>query len=152
MHTPELVSDAAPPAPPPSRRGRWTVGIALIVAGIASLAAWAAASPDALSYYRTPTELAAQLPDPDTRVRVGGRIVDGSLHRDGSSVRFAVTDGAHQVPVTFNGEVPDTLKEATDAVAEGRIGADGTLVADRVLAKCSSKYVPEQERTAGRTG
>ncbi|HVL81032.1 MAG TPA: cytochrome c maturation protein CcmE [Actinomycetota bacterium] len=139
----QVADPPALQAPPSGRRLKWALGIGLILAGIGGLGAWAIASPDALSYYRTPSEIAAAAPDPQTRVKVGGRIVDGSLVRDGSNVRFLVTDGAHEVEVHYSGEVPDTLQEATDAIAEGRIGRDGVLVADRVLAKCSSKYVAE---------
>jgi len=152
MRASELLPDATPPSDPSPRRLKWSVGIGLILAGIGALGAWAVFSPDALSYYRTPTEIASSPPSADTRVRVGGRIVDGSLQREGSAVRFAVTDGGHQLVVAYRGEVPDTLQEATDAIAEGRIGSDGVLEADHVLAKCSSKYVPAEERAAGRTG
>jgi cytochrome c-type biogenesis protein CcmE len=124
-----------------SHRLKWAAGITLIVAGIATLAAWAIASPDAVAFYKTPSEIRSG-DDTGRNLRVGGRVAAGSLVREGTRVSFVVTDGRSQVPVVYRGDVPDTLKEGTDVVAEGRLRTDGTLVATRVLAKCSSKYVP----------
>jgi cytochrome c-type biogenesis protein CcmE len=129
--------------PRPRRRLKWAVGIGLIVVGIGGLAAWAIASPGAVSYYTTPSEVSVQGPKAMGRqLRVGGRVADGSLQRKGSQVRFTVTDGHNAVPVSFSGDVPDTLKQGTDVIAEGMLQPNGTLVATRVLAKCSSKFTP----------
>jgi cytochrome c-type biogenesis protein CcmE len=130
----------------PRRRGRlkWTVGIVLIVTGIGGLAAWAIASPGAVSYYTTPSEVSVQgAKAMGHQLRVGGRVAAGSLHRDGTTVTFSVTDGHNAVLVLYHGDVPDTLKAGTDVVAEGLLQPSGTLVATRVLAKCSSKFTPE---------
>jgi cytochrome c-type biogenesis protein CcmE len=129
----------------PRRQSRlkWTVGIVLVVTGIGGLAAWAIASPGAVSYYRTPSEVAAQGPSAMGRqLRVGGQVASNTLRRDGTTVRFSVTDGRSAVPVLYHGDVPDTLKAGTDVVAEGMLQPSGTLLATRVLAKCSSKFAP----------
>jgi len=124
-------------------RVRWAVGITLIVAGVGGLAAWAIASPGAVSYYVTPSEVAVHPANAmDHQLRVGGRVAGGSLHRDGTTITFAVTDGHNTVDVLYHGDVPDTLKAGTDVVAEGRLQPGGTLLATRVLAKCSSKFTP----------
>jgi cytochrome c-type biogenesis protein CcmE len=135
------VSTQEPSQPRRPPRAKWAAGITLIVAGIGALAVWAIASPDAIAYYKTPSEVHSS--DTSGRnLRVGGRVAAGSLHRSGALVRFVVTDGHDTVPVVYRGDVPDTLKEHTDVVAEGRLQPDGTLLATRVLAKCSSKFVP----------
>ena len=114
--------------PRPRRRLKWTIGIALIVAGIGGLGAWAIASPGAVSYYTTPSEVTVQGPKAMGRqLRVGGRVADGSLQRTGSTVRFTVTDGHNSVPVTYRGDVPDTLKPNTDVIAEGRLQPGGVV-------------------------
>lgn len=126
-----------------TRRGKWIAGIFLILAGIGGLAAWAIAAPGALAYYKTPSEIATLEPAGQAKLlRVGGRVAQDSLRKDGSLVTFRLTDGRSEVPVVYRGDVPDTLKELTDAVAEGRLSTDGTLRASRVQAKCSSKFVP----------
>lgn len=126
----------------PGRRTKRIIGGALIIAGLAGLAAWAITSPGALAYYKTPTEAAAEGATTRT-LRVGGRV--GDLDRDGAVVTFKLGDGSNEVPVVYRGDVPDTLKEQTDAVAEGSLRSDGTLVATRVQAKCSSKFVTEED-------
>lgn len=123
-----------------SARKRWIGAVSLIVAGIGGLAAWAVATPGAVSYYATPSEVLDDTDGAMTRsLRLGGRVAD--LRREGTLVTFAVTDGHRAVPVRYRGDVPDTLKDSTDVIAEGRLGADGSLEATRVLAKCSSKFV-----------
>ena len=120
-------------------RKKWIAAVSLIVAGIAGLAVWAVATPGAVAYYATPTEVLGDANAATRHLRVGGRVAD--LERDGTLVTFSVTDGHNVVPVRYRGDVPDTLKDDTDVIAEGQLGADGTLSATRVLAKCSSKFV-----------
>jgi cytochrome c-type biogenesis protein CcmE len=126
-------------------RGRWVAGVTLIVTAIAGLAVWAMFSPGALAYYKSP----AQVAEMDTAaraqaklLRIGGRVVE--LDRTGRTVFLTLSDGKAQVPVEFTGEVPDTLKLDTDAIVEGDSWTtDGVFAADRVQAKCSSKFVPK---------
>jgi cytochrome c-type biogenesis protein CcmE len=137
------ASDPEHPSPKASRK-RWIAAVSLIVAGIGGLAAWAVATPGAVSYYATPSEVIADGSRAMGRtLRLGGRVAD--LDRDGTLVTFGVDDGETVVPVRYRGDVPDTLKDSTDVIAEGRLQADGTLVATRVLAKCSSKFVDEDK-------
>ncbi len=135
--------ESTPPIHAPQRRGKWIAAVTCIVLGIGGLAAWAIATPGAISYYKTPSELSAA--DVTKQLRIGGRVVDDSLRRDGRVVSFDVTDGKDTITVEYRGEVPDTLKNGTDVVAEGRYaGGQNAFAADRVLAKCSSKYVPAE--------
>ena len=70
----------------------------------------------------------------------------GSLRTeaDGVTIAFVVGDGKARVPVRFKGIVPDLFKEGSGVVAEGKRGADGTFVADNLLAKHDEKYVPRE--------
>jgi cytochrome c-type biogenesis protein CcmE len=126
----------------PVARKKWIVAVTFIVLGLGGLAAWAVGSPGAVSYYATPTEVLADADAMGRNLRIGGRVAD--LARDGTLVTFDVSDGHEVVPVHYRGDVPDTLKDTTDVIAEGQLGPDGTLVATRVLAKCSSKFVDER--------
>ena len=129
------------PATGPRSRSKWLIGGGLIVLGLVVLGTWAVTSPGALSYYKTPSELGEQALG--RTLRVGGRVAD--LERDGSLVTFDLSDGHEAVRVVYRGDVPDTLKNSTDAVAEGSLRADGSLHATRVQAKCSSKFVSEED-------
>lgn len=115
---------------------------ALIGAGV--LAAWALRNQ--ASFFYLPAEMAATPPAPDRAVRLGGMVEAGSLRReaDGVTIRFVLGDGKARVPVSFTGITPDLFVEGSGAVAEGKLRADGTFVADNLLAKHDEKYVPRE--------
>ena len=46
--------------------------------------------------------------------------------------------------VRYAGIVPDLFREGQGVVAHGRVGADGTFVADELLAKHDEKYMPPE--------
>jgi cytochrome c-type biogenesis protein CcmE len=97
-------------------------------------------------YYLTPTELSTKLATDstfrDVGVKVGARVVPGSIQRDpgGREYAFRVTDGAKTFPVIYRGLAPDTFTDSVDVVVEGRMGRDGTFRATTLLAKCASRY------------
>jgi len=97
-------------------------------------------------YYLTPTELSTRLAADsifrDVGVKVGARVVPGSIQRDpgGRQYAFTVTDGARTFPVIYRGIAPDTFTDGVDVVVEGRMGPDGTFRATTLLAKCASRY------------
>lgn len=105
-------------------------------------------------YYLTPSELATKLAaDPSLHgvgVKLGARVVPGSIKREagGREYAFVVTDGARTVPVVYRGIAPDTFTDGVDVVVEGRMGQDGTFRATTLLAKCASRYenAPEKYR------
>lgn len=115
---------------------------ALIGAGL--LAAWSLRSQ--ASFFYLPAEMQANPPEPDRAVRLGGMVERGSLktEADGVTIRFMVSDDKARMPVKFTGIVPDLFKEGSGVVAEGRRGADGTFVANNLLAKHDEKYVPRE--------
>ena len=97
-------------------------------------------------YYLTPTELATKVQaDPsftNAGVKVGARVVPGSIQRDpgGKEYSFKVTDGSRIMPVVYKGIAPDTFTDSVDVVVSGRLGTDGTFQAKELLAKCASRY------------
>ena len=112
--------------------------------GAALLAAWALRSQ--VSYFYVPSDIAAEPPEPGRAVRLGGMVEEGSLATaaDGITVNFIVGDGEARVPVTFTGIVPDLFVEGSGVVAEGSMRADGTFVADNLLAKHDENYMPRE--------
>jgi cytochrome c-type biogenesis protein CcmE len=124
--------------------------LVLVIAALAALIAAALLAAWALrnqaSYFYLPTEMASKPPAADRAVRLGGMVETGSLKTaaDGVTVTFIVGDGKARVPVTFRGITPDLFKEGSGVVAEGHRHADGTFVADNLLAKHDEKYVPRE--------
>ena len=93
--------------------------------------------------------------------RVGGLVVDGSVHREPGSLemQFRVTDLRCELQVRYTGVLPDLFREGKGVVAHGRMAANDYFEADRILAKHDEDYVsPEvaeslakhvEEQTAG---
>jgi len=116
--------------------------VALVGAGL--LAAWALRNQ--ASYFYVPEQMVAEPPAPDRAVRLGGMVQEGSIRTlpDGVTIAFVVGDGKARVPVRFAGILPDLFVEGSGVVAEGRLGLDGTFVADNLLAKHDENYVPRE--------
>jgi cytochrome c-type biogenesis protein CcmE len=109
---------------------------------------------DNVSYFRTPSEIVSgHYPEHDSGrgVRIGGMVEKGSVNRQGDIVTFRVTDFAESLPVRYQGILPDLFREGQGVVAEGKIGADGVFVADRILAKHDEKYMPPEVTQALKT-
>ncbi len=115
-----------------------------VLAGAALLAAWALRNQ--ASYFYVPSEIVASPPDSDRAVRLGGMVEKGSLktQADGVTIAFVVGDGKARVPVRFSGIAPSLFVEGSGVVAEGKMRADGTFVADNLLAKHDENYVPRE--------
>jgi cytochrome c-type biogenesis protein CcmE len=109
---------------------------------------------DNISYFRTPSEVASgHYPEQaDGRAfRLGGLVVKGSLKHDGNVITFEVTDLVHSVKVRYEGIPPDLFREGQGVVAEGRMTADRTFLAERLLAKHDEKYMPPEVAHALKT-
>jgi len=82
--------------------------------------------------------------------RVHGYVVAGSIAKDlpAGHVDFRVEDKAksHSLPVRYLGiDVPDMFKDGAEVVVEGHLEA-GMFLAERVMAKCPSKYEAKTEQ------
>jgi cytochrome c-type biogenesis protein CcmE len=100
---------------------------------------------DAIVFFRSPTDIAEHQLAPGTRIRIGGLVKQGSVERGANlRIRFAVTDGKNDIPVRYQGIVPDLFREGQGVVAEGKLEADGIFDADTVLAKHDERYMPKE--------
>ena len=124
------------------------VGAGLAILAIAGALAFFAMG-DNVRFFYSPGDLRKLESPPTQSFHLGGLVKAGSVHKDNEMVmRFVLTDGASDVPVVFDqtahGLVPDLFAEGQGAVAEGNMGADGTFVATRVLAKHDETYMPPE--------
>jgi cytochrome c-type biogenesis protein CcmE len=126
--------------------------VAFIVVGLAglALAAFLVASAfrNNLVFFFSPTQVAAKEAPVDRTFRIGGLVQEGTLQRDGLTVRFVVTDTAASIPVVYKGILPDLFKEGRGCVAQGKIGSDGVFQAEQVLAKHDENYMPPEAGAA----
>lgn len=98
---------------------------------------------DTKTYYKTIPELekmgsAAH----GQRLRVGGDVKPGSILKKGTQVAFVLHQGGQTLNVVYAGTdpLPDTFKDNAQALADGRLGPDGVFEANKIQAKCASKY------------
>src|SRR6202163_907740 len=83
---------------------------------------------ESIVFFNSPTDIAEKKSAAGTRVRLGGMVKVGSLHRgDHLQLCFEVTDGNKNMLVIYRGIVPDLFREGQDVVAEGRIEPGGTF-------------------------
>lgn len=97
-----------------------------------------------LLYYYTPTQTLAKHVSTHQVFRLGGLVEKGSVKRnpDSLTIHFMVTDNRHAIPVVFTGVLPDLFRPGQGVIVNGHMSADGTFVANDVLAKHDSKYMP----------
>jgi cytochrome c-type biogenesis protein CcmE len=127
------------------RAPKLLIGSLIVVAVVIGLTAWATTRQGSTAFYKTTTEMAAvHDASPSGEYRVNGKVVPGSIRRQGLRATFDITDGKTPMTVTTLAGVtlPDTFKAGANVVADGTF--DGhTLTASQVLAKCPSKFKPK---------
>jgi cytochrome c-type biogenesis protein CcmE len=91
-----------------------------------------------LVYFNTPTEL-AETEAGDSRLRLGGQVVPGSVTDSTTGVTFAVTDGREAVTVIYVGAPQQLFQEGIGVVVEGTW--DGSeFHSDTMLVKHDENY------------
>ena len=126
------------------KRRRVQVIVLAVGAMIAAFAAFYIAAPNALQFFRSPSEV-AESPPPSTEVfRIGGLVEEGTLVRgQGETVTFSVTDGGASVAVSYTGVLPDLFGEGEGMVGTGRY-IDGVFEASEILARHDETYMPAE--------
>jgi cytochrome c-type biogenesis protein CcmE len=130
----------------PTRKRRLiTVSLILIGVAVASgIAFWSLQQN--LLYFQSPSEIAAQSMPAGRQFRLGGLVKVGSVHRDEGSLvlEFVVTDGLAEIPVHFEGILPDLFREGKGVIARGALDDAGLFQASEVLAKHDENYMPPE--------
>lgn len=131
----------------PKRRQRLFIALFLVVGASAAVALTLVALKQNLNAFYPPGEIVDGSAPRDVRIRAGGMVEKGSVHRatDSLLVSFVISDlkGA-EVTVEFTGILPDLFREGQGVLATGKIGADGKFRAEEVLAKHDEKYMPPE--------
>jgi cytochrome c-type biogenesis protein CcmE len=84
-------------------------------------------------------------------VKVNGTVADGTIKKTGLEYAFIVQgqNGQNQLNVNYRGVVPDTFREGSDVVIEGRYDPQAKVFhCTTLLAKCPSKYEKQQRAAA----
>lgn len=123
------------------------IAIAVIVLALGYLAI--SGVQESKSYYVTIKELNGMGNDAYKKhLRVAGNVQPGSIKRQGTHVEFQLNEEGRLLNVEYNGTEapPDTFKDSSQALAEGNMGRDGVFHAQKLQAKCASKYAPQQQQ------
>tara|TARA_R110002096_G_scaffold61653_7_gene153186 strand:- start:816 stop:1298 length:483 start_codon:yes stop_codon:yes gene_type:complete len=115
---------------------------AIILAAAVALALFALR--DAVVFFYSPSEIAAEHPGTGERVRVGGLVLEDSIDGAGDGVVFVITDRVENVIVAYVGILPDLFREGQGVIVEGRFRDDGVFQAETVLAKHDENYMPPE--------
>ncbi len=97
-----------------------------------------------LVFFYTPTDVIEGKAPRGERFRIGGLVEQGSVQRNGTQVRFVVTDLQTKLLVHYDGILPDLFREGQGVVAQGRLLGAGQFAAEEVLAKHDENYMPPE--------
>ena len=122
-----------------NKKWKFGIGIGIILAVVA----WEAISgfQESKTYYVTVNEL-TQGQSARRHVRVGGVVAQGTIERRGGKLSFRLAQDAKSIPVIYVGTdtLPDTFKDGAQAIVDGNYLANGEFQAEKIQAKCASKY------------
>lgn len=126
-----------------STRAKLIIAFVIVIAIIGVLIQTAIAK--ASTYYITVNELYS---DPTSAMAsetsVSGNIVGSSVDWDPetSTLKFSMKDanGARELPVVFHGDKPDDFTGDWPVIVFGKLDANHSFVANKLLVKCPSKY------------
>jgi cytochrome c-type biogenesis protein CcmE len=85
---------------------------------------------------------------PGDTYQLTGRVVEGTVAREDTELRFDVEDrdGGASVPVHYTGAVPDPFREGREVIVTGELqGATFVAERDSLITKCPSKFTEEAE-------
>jgi cytochrome c-type biogenesis protein CcmE len=134
---------------------KFGVGIGVILLSLGWLA-WLGAR-ESKTYYHTIAELGSlHGSDLRHRMRIGGTVQPASIQKLAGRVDFVLQGEGKSLAVSYVGSdpLPDTFVDNSQALVEGTLTADGRFTAEKVQAKCASKYEadPAQPNGRGATG
>ena len=98
----------------------------------------------------TPSIQPSQLAGHRGTVSLVGKVTGsytGNGHDTPLRLHLRDRNGTASVPVAYRGSVPDLFKSGREVVVEGKLSG-GTFVADSLVTKCPSKYVPAKSSSS----
>jgi len=130
----------------PIRKQRIYALIAIVVGSILAVYLVVSALSKNLNLFYSPTDLLNNDLSPDTLIRAGGMVREGSIKRSDTSlsIEFVVTDFKNDLKIKYSGILPDLFSEEAGVVVQGYLEKEGTFRAIEVLAKHDENYMPPE--------
>ncbi len=103
-----------------------------------------------ISLFYTPSQVSQGEMPGGALVRLGGMVVKGSVKHSNDSldVTFKLTDFKATVPVNYHGVLPTLFREGQGIVARGSLNQSKQFVAEEILAKHDSNYMPPEVKAS----
>lgn len=128
------------------KRRRLYLAIICILCFAGAVALSLAAFSSSLTYFLSPQQVEAKPPPTGELFRLGGIVQNGtistSIYNDVAITSFYVTDGKAAIKVKYAGVLPDLFRAGQGVVVVGILSKNGIFLANNVLAKHSSNYMP----------
>ena len=105
---------------------------------------------DNATYYLEINEVLAESADlDDHRIRMGGKVLPGSISVDTQNLiyDFQIHQDGQSVSVHYQGTTPDIFGDDIHVIIEGKMQHNGIFHADILTAQCPSKMVARIEQT-----
>ncbi len=124
---------------------KFIIGSLVIIAAVILLAVQGMEEDETMSYSKSVSEVhllgdRAQ----SMTLKVNGDLKKGSIVRNNMDLDFVITEGESELSIHYIGKdpIPDTFNNEMDAevIVSGRLQPDGIFNAERIQAKCASKY------------
>jgi cytochrome c-type biogenesis protein CcmE len=101
------------------------------------------------AYYVTVDEYRSMQGTQDGKtLKLAGEVIAGSIDRAKTQIEFVLGNQDKTIRVRYVGKdiIPDTFKDGTKALVEGKAASDGVFQATHIEAKCASKYEAEYQK------
>ena len=130
----------------PIRKQRIYALVAIIAGSILAVYLVVSALSKNLNLFYSPTDLLNNDLSPETLIRAGGMVREGSIKRSETSlsIEFVVTDFKNDLTIKYSGILPDLFSEEAGVVVQGYLDKEGTFRAIEVLAKHDENYMPPE--------
>ncbi len=125
------------------RTSRVLISAAVLTTALTLLFFMTVASGDTQYYKHVDEVMNNPAPWYGKALQLHGFVVDGSVMKrtDSLDYKFAIKYGDARVDATYTGVVPDTFKDGSEVVLQGRLSPEGFRVdPGGVVAKCPSRY------------
>ncbi|MBT4035827.1 MAG: cytochrome c maturation protein CcmE [Candidatus Marinimicrobia bacterium] len=128
-----------------SKKLKFVIGSLVIIAAVIVLAIQGMKEDTTMSYSKSVSEvqmLGARAHA--LTLKVNGDLKKGSIVRNNMDLDFVITEGNSELSIHYIGKdpIPDTFNNDMDAevIVSGKLQQDGVFNAERIQAKCASKY------------
>ena len=98
-------------------------------------------------YYTVSTVLEQSASVAGETVRVSGGLsaITQGVGAGASRWQFVLSESGKDLPVVYQGIVPDAFKVGNELMVEGRLDPAGVFQAQTIITKCPSKYEPAKQ-------